>query len=335
MNPERLLHSCGARRRYHHPVLVTYRSPALRAPVALTLVVFIALLLFSDLHLEPAASASLTGQKEDKLKDPKSIAEGARLFAPVCGNAYCHGAGGKGGGAPRLRGKGLESDYLFKSISNGIPGTAMLSFKAEFSDEQIWKLVAFVMSDSATTPAASAEAPAADKPAASTAQPKPADSDATLSMVGSVQAGKALFFDSSQPKSCHSCHSLRGEGTPIGPDLSKLAGKAPRELLLNIVLARDTRDPRFATVTLTLRNGDKIVGVKKEEDGDSIRVYEATELPAILRTIQKEDIAKIESSNESVMPKDYASIYTMRQLLDLITFLKSSESRVTLKDLFQ
>jgi putative heme-binding domain-containing protein len=328
-------HSYGVRKHRHRAVLVTYRYPSLRPPVALTLVAFIALLLFNCLHLEPAASASLTGQKGDKLKDPQFIAEGATLFAPVCGNAYCHGAGGKGGGAPRLRGKGLESPYLFKTISNGIPGTAMLSFKSEFSDEQIWKLVAFIMSDSATTPAASAEAPAADKPAASTAQPKPAESDAALSTVGSVQAGKALFFDSSQPKSCHSCHSLRSEGTPIGPDLSKLAARTPRELLLSIVLARETKDPRFATVTLTLRNGDKIVGVKKEEDADSIRVYDATELPAVLRTIQKTDIAKLETSNESVMPKDYASIYTVKQLLDLVTFLKSSESRVTLKELFQ
>ena len=36
------------------------------------------------------------------------------------------------------------------------------------------------------------------------------------------------------------------------------------------------------------------------------------------------------------MPKDYASVYTVKQLLDLVTFLKSSESKspVTLKDLF-
>jgi hypothetical protein len=37
------------------------------------------------------------------------------------------------------------------------------------------------------------------------------------------------------------------------------------------------------------------------------------------------------------MPKDYASTYTLKQLLDLVTFLKSSESKsaVTLKDLLR
>jgi len=94
------------------------------------------------------------------------------------------------------------------------------------------------------------------------------------------------------------------------------------------------KDPRYVTLRLTLRSGDKIVGIKKEEDAESIRVYDTTELPAVLRTIQKMDVLTVESADESVMPKDYASVYTLKQLLDLVTFLKSSESAITLKDLF-
>jgi putative heme-binding domain-containing protein len=277
----------------------------------------------------------------DKLKDPQFITEGAKLFAPSCGNAYCHGTGGTGGGATRLRGKGLEGTYLFKTISNGIPGTAMLNFKSEFSEEQIWKLVAFVMSDVKTTPDAKPEASVAGKPSPSTKAPT--EMAASPSITGSAQAGKALFFDSSQSKSCHQCHSLQGEGTSIGPDLSKVGSRSPRELFLSIILPRElwrelpreVKDPQYATLRLTLRNGDKIVGIKKEEDAESIRVYDTTELPAVLRTIQKTEVVKVESANESVMPKDYASIYTMKQLLDLVTFLKSSASPVTLKDLLE
>src|SRR5262245_6037157 len=92
---------------------------------------------------QTAASSPVSVQNKDKLNDPKFIAEGARLFSTSCANAYCHGVGGKGGGAPRLRGKGLEPSFLFKSISNGIGGTGMLSFKSELSEEQIWKIIAF------------------------------------------------------------------------------------------------------------------------------------------------------------------------------------------------
>ena len=305
--------------------------------IAVLLPVAIGFALPGDKRLESTASASSLLQTRDKLKDPRIIAEGAKLFAPSCGNAYCHGTGGVGGGAPRLRGKDLEAAYVFKSISNGIPGTPMPSFKSELSDEQIWKLVAFVVSDGKTS--ATADPPLSFPAASSSTAPViSAEPIASSSLVGSSQAGKALFFDSSQPKSCHACHSFNGEGTPIGPDLSAAASRSPRELLLSIILARGLKDAQYATITVALRNGEKVVGVKKEEDAESLRIYDTTELPAVLRTFQKADVAKVEYANESVMPKDYASAYTMKQLLDLVTFLKSSpqsKSTLTLKDLFQ
>jgi putative heme-binding domain-containing protein len=296
----------------------------------------IALVTLSGMDLQPTASASLGLQQDEKLKDSQFIAEGSTLFARSCGNAYCHGTGGVGGGAPRLRGKGLDAAYLFKTIANGIPGTGMLSFKAELSEEQIRKLVAFIMAD-AKTGSARSEAPFADKPSprSPTVPVNSAAPAAASSLAGDAQAGRGLFFESGQAKSCQSCHSFAGEGTPIGPDLSKLGTRSARELFLNIIMMRENTDSRYATVSVTLKNGDKIRGVKKEEDSESIRVYDTAELPAVLRTVQKIDVVKVESRDESVMPKDYASIYTMKQLLDLVTFLKSSESKspVTLKDL--
>lgn len=330
-------HPYGVRKRCN-PVKFVCRFHALRRTVALVFVTFVASLLLTDRHFQLAGSTSLAKQREDKLDNPQYIAEGAKLFAPSCGNAYCHGAGGVGGGAPRLRGKGLEPAYVFKTISNGIPGSAMLSFKSEFSEQQIWKLVAFITSDAKAISAAKPETPVGDKPASQPAiNPRPAEPTAASSLAGSVQAGKALFFDAVQSRSCGACHTFDGEGTPIGPDLSKAGSRSPRELFLNIVLPHETKDPKYATVTLTLRNGDTIRGVKKEEDGESIRVYDTTELPAVLRTVQKTDVAKVETAMESTMPKDYASTYTLKQLLDLVTFLRSSQSgsAVTLKDLFQ
>src|SRR5437588_6983969 len=298
------------------------------------LILFLAVLAFFSARgsFESATCQAQTSPNGDRLQDPQFIAEGAKLFAPVCGNAYCHGAGGKGGGAPRLRGRGLEPAYLFKTISNGISGTAMLGFKSEFSDVQIWKIVAFIISGPSTSPAIAVEGTTLDK--ATVATSKSAGSEVS-SMIGNAEAGKALFFDSSQSKSCHLCHSLQGEGTPIGPDLSKLSNETPKELLQKIVLSRQITDPKFATLNITLRSGDKIVGVKKEEDSDSMRVYDTTELPAVLRTVRKPEILKLETSNESVMPKDYASIYSMKQFLDLITFLKAPKTTITLKDLLR
>lgn len=301
--------------------------------VALVLVGIVGVIL---LTIDQPRHVAAAAQQTDKLKDLQFVIEGAKLFAPSCGNAYCHGTGGVGGGAPRLRGRGLEAAYLFKTISNGIPGSSMLSFKSELSEEQIWKLVAFVMSDVKVTPDTKPESSGGDKPSTASTIPSSHETKTSSSIAGSAQAGRALFFDSSQSKSCHHCHSLQGEGTSIGPDLSKSASRSPRELFLSVILPHEVKDPRYATTKLTLRSGDTIIGIKKEEDAESLRIYDTTELPAVLRTIQKTEVTKIENTNEPVMPKDYASLYTMKQLLDLVTFLKSeSKSPVMLRDLLE
>ena len=129
--------------------------------------------------------------QRDRLKDPQAIAEGERLFATGCASGYCHGAGGVGGGGPRLRGKQFQPDYLFKIISNGIVGTPMIAFKTELSEDQIWKVVAYVMSDGKTSAPASA-------PVASERAPEPAT---TPGAAVEVAAGKRLFFDSVSPVS--------------------------------------------------------------------------------------------------------------------------------------
>jgi hypothetical protein len=87
---------------------------------------------------------------------------------------------------------------------------------------------------------------------------------------------------------------------------------------------------------LALKNGDRVIGVRKEEDAESIRLFDIGELPAVLRTVQKSDISKTETADWAVH-KDNASLYTITQLLDLVTFLKSSQSKssVTLRDMLQ
>jgi mono/diheme cytochrome c family protein len=282
----------------------------------------------------PASARGARSQRETltaKLRDPQFIAEGAKLFAPNCGSGYCHGSGGIGGGAPRLRGKDLDPEYIFKTVSNGISGTAMLSFKSDFSEEEIWKLVAFILSDGKVN---SLPEPSSTKPAPTSA-PAHSDTVPAGTLTGSSQIGKALFFDSAQPKSCHACHAFNKEGGAVGPDLSLVGNKPARELFSLTLTARPAQDSRYAVQLLVLKTGDKIIGVKKEEDAESVRVYDIAELPAVLRTVQKSDIAKSETAVDWPVHKNNASLYTIRQLLDLVTFLKSSSSNspVTLSDI--
>src|SRR5262249_13338171 len=124
------------------------------------------------------------------------------------------------------------------------------------------------------------------------------------SLTGDAKAGRSIFFDSAVPYNCSVCHAVTGEGAAVGPDLAKSAARSPLELFSDIVMPGKVRNAGYQTVTVTLKSGDKLTGVKKEEDAESIRVYDATELPPVLRTIQKSDVASQETREQSVMPAD-------------------------------
>ena len=77
------------------------------------------------------------------LRDQTVVDEGARLFSQYC-TGYCHGKGGRRSRAPRLRGQTFESGYLYARISRGFP--PMPAFQTLLSSEDIWKLVAYILS---------------------------------------------------------------------------------------------------------------------------------------------------------------------------------------------
>jgi putative heme-binding domain-containing protein len=206
--------------------------------------------------------------------------------------------------------------YVFKTISNGIGGTPMVGFKSDLTEEQRWKLVAFILSP------VGAKESTAERPAESS--PLPAGSRGGASMpLGDAVGGRELFYDLANQRSCHGCHAIHGVGGRVGPDLEGAAAKSDAELLAAILKPRRVTDSKYATVTIMLADGDKIVGVQKEEAGEVVRVYDTTTLPAVLRTLRKSEIAKSERSEQSVMPGDYGSIYTEKQLADIVAFIKS------------
>ncbi|HEY3067165.1 MAG TPA: cytochrome c [Methylomirabilota bacterium] len=82
------------------------------------------------------------------LDDPAAIEEGAKRFSATC-TGYCHGREGRVSRAPTLRGKTYEPAYLYARIANGQP--PMPAFQTILPPEEIWKLVAYIMSLSTAT----------------------------------------------------------------------------------------------------------------------------------------------------------------------------------------
>jgi len=267
---------------------------------------------------------------QDRLKDDAFIKEGAAIFVPSCSSTYCHGSAGMGGSAPRLRGRDLEAAYIFKTVSGGVPGTPMVSFKSELTEEQRWKVVAFIMSPVGPTTGAGTSVSKVGSGAGSSPAARDANGE-SASASGSTSAdagtGRDLFYDLANQHSCHGCHAVSGVGSKVGPDLASMASHSSADLIAAILKPHTVSDPKYSTITLTLSDGDKIVGIKKTETADAMRVYDVTVSPPVLRTVRRSEIIRTETSQQSVMPSNYGSIYTEKQLADIVAFIKSAASR--------
>ena len=282
------------------------------------------------------------------LKDPAVIGAGRTLFARSCSVGYCHGAEGRAGGGPRLRGKQWEPGYLFRVTAEGIPRSSMPGWKGKLSQEEIWSVVAYVMalSDLEEPGDAGAAAVARPGPEAQASVPEetpglpaplPETGKPSQGPAGEPDKGRELFFDAADDLNCAQCHRIRGAGGTVGPDLSGLADRTGREILRDIVLPEARLSSQHPLFKLTTAAGERLTVLKAGEDGQRIQVYDVTALPPVRRTMDRDQVQALEPQPGSPMPGTYGQRYTLKQLLDLVSFLKAagpgSSSTVTLEDL--
>ncbi|MEW6128513.1 MAG: c-type cytochrome [Acidobacteriota bacterium] len=297
----------------------------------------------------------LTGSEKTRAAVQQSqnqmILAGGKIFNPTCSSGYCHGNEGFGGSAPTLRGKRYTTEYLTKVISDGVSGTPMPPFKNNYSKKEIEQLVAYVMWISKTEPnkplpklsgndkgkTETAKQPEKSEPAKSEAVKSTVETVADANQLrGDAANGKFLFFDAANERSCRACHLFQGRGGKLGPDLTNIGSKTPRELYLSVTEPHTQITQGYESITIFTKSGERITGIKREENADAIKLFDTATVPPVLRNILKAEVAKVESQTGTPMPGDFAKRYTQKQLLDLITFLKSTNQTaftVTLKDI--
>jgi putative heme-binding domain-containing protein len=275
------------------------------------------------------------GSRPD-VKDPKLIAEGDAVFAKSCSIPYCHGKEGTAGRAPALNNRKWDIAQLHQVVLKGVPNSSMPNWDDKLSEREIWAAVAYVLSISAdATPDKHASPPPAVQ-SGRTAQPAVSAGALPESLVGLPSRGEELFFAPGE-KGCAGCHTIDGKGVAVGPDLTGYSRKSAMELYRDIVFPGAHVDPAQQLLRITMKDGEKIAGLKKEETAAAIRVFDLGGSPPVLRRLAKDQIHQIEVQAQSAMPSRYGEILTLRQLLDLVSFLKSSgapsPARVTFLDL--
>jgi len=242
--------------------------------------------------------------------DAKAAKLGEFQFRINC--AFCHGLSGRGGGrGPDLtkaqKRHGNADADLFRTISQGVPGTAMPAgtnggIGVGMTEEEIWQVITYLRSVQVKAP---------EKP------------------VGDAAHGKELFYGSAR---CGTCHTVEGKGGRLGPDLTVAGSVRSADSLVDSVrnpsrrLAQGIKEAakefpqEYETVTVTTPDGKKITGVTMNEDNFSLQMMDADEK---IHLFEKDKLKSFEKSRESLMPPYDAKMLSDKDLNDLVAYLLS------------
>jgi quinoprotein glucose dehydrogenase len=134
---------------------------------------------------------------------------------------------------------------------------------------------------------------------------------------GDARRGREVFTNH-PAAACTRCHSLRGRGTDVGPNLTNIASTLSREQLLEALLEPNARvAPGYGTVGITLKNGQRVDGMLRGETDTHVIISTGT--PPVERQIPKADIAE-RSNPVSAMPP-MGALMKPAEIRDVVEFL--------------
>ena len=247
-----------------------------------------------------------TGPRNPFADNQAAIEEGRGLFNSTC--TSCHGANGAAGEfGPGLAIPGRSyarttDSQIFDAIQHGIPGTPMPAHQSKLTDDQIWKVAAYVKGLRGT---------AIDAPSP-----------------GDVAAGEAVFRGKGQ---CNSCHMVNGQGSIVGPDLTNLASLRKTNSIIDALTKEQHRvygpggaQPHLLTplsvwpvVRVTTADGKTVRGVLRNEDSFSLQVMGLDEQ---LHLYDRSRV-KVVYEPKGLMPTDYDKKLSKDEFNNLLAYL--------------
>jgi len=221
--------------------------------------------------------------------------DGSAAYRARC--ASCHGADAKGTAAGSdltgLWTAGATEQQIFDSVRRGVPNT--LKHHSFGPDNEARAILAYLHTlDTATS--------------------RPA---------GNAGNG-ARIFDAQ----CSSCHLANGRGGRLGPDLSRVGAVRSPALLAHKIRHASTYIMSvyaggwvldgYQPVTLVTRDGQRIRGVKKNEDAYSVQIMDTRER---VQGYTKTDLREFHNDDTSLMPDFGPDRLPESELNDLLAYL--------------
>lgn len=225
-----------------------------------------------------------------------SFDQGRALFRSNC--AFCHGMTATGGRGPNLVSASLshgDTDASIKRVIRiGVPGTTMPAF-SEFTDEEVGQVIQYLRSLSKS---------AARKE----------------TVPGNAPHGKQVY----EEKDCSGCHRIAGQGSIFGPELTRIGGARSIEYLRDSIVKPSADVPEgYEGVTVVLKNGQRIRGLRINEDTFSIQLRDPGQQT---RMFQKDELMELTHEKDSMMPA-YDRL-SAADLQDLVAYLATLRGAV-------
>jgi putative heme-binding domain-containing protein len=247
------------------------------------------------------ASAAVTVTAQTPASNPfvgnaEAIRGGTALYRARCAN--CHGMDARGVRGPDLTAlwvAGRTDDGIFGTVRKGVPGTEMPAINPRSTDEDIWKILAYVKTLAVPTQEA----------------PK-----------GNVENGARVFR-----AACAGCHRVDAQGGRLGPDLSRIGVSRTRAALTRQIRgASEDFLNGYEPVTLTMPNGQTVRGVKKNEDLFSVQIMDTRER---IQGYVKGELRAFQNDTRSAMPVFGPERLNQNDLDDLLAYLATLRGTIT------
>jgi cytochrome c oxidase cbb3-type subunit III len=216
--------------------------------------------------------------------------ERTKLFSENCGS--CHGLDGRGGErgpdvASSRDVQKLSDSALGKIVREGIPGSGMPPFSS-LGDANIRALVAELR----------------------TLQ----GHNSTSPLPGSPEAGKTLFSGGAR---CAECHMANGVGGFMGSDLSAYARNRTAAEIRDAII-HPSGHSRHPLVVATTQDGQTFTGLARNEDNFSLQLQTSD---GAFHFFDKSALRGLEHPSQSLMPSDYETRLSQKQIDDIISYL--------------
>lgn len=140
-----------------------------------------------------------------------------------------------------------------------------------------------------------------------------------LKLTGDALRGGSIFA-----RTCLTCHSLAGQGYPVGPDISEVGHRAPELLLVDILDPNREVPPDYQSYRLVRVSGEVSSGLIVSETPTAVSFRQSGLAD---ETIARSQIREMHPEGRSLMPEGLESSWSPEDMADLLAFLRQPEER--------